>query len=279
MAQGDKAAESLDGPPLDTTKDYYAAMHTSQGLILLELYADKSPGTVRNFVNLAEGKKPWQDPKTKKPIKKNYFDGLIFHRVIPEFMIQGGDPLGSGMGGPGFTIKDEFDPSLTFNTDDVLLAMANTGRPDTGGAQFFITDKGAHPTHLNYKHTIFGRAIQGGDVVNKIANLPRGANDRPTDPPVIQKLQIIRVPKGTAKESIVWKDLIQAPAAQAEAPVVEGKKALEGKKGELRKKEEMAVKQRASIKDRKPAAGGPEILDLSSEEVAPTPTPEKAETP
>jgi peptidyl-prolyl cis-trans isomerase A (cyclophilin A) len=152
------------------------------------MYEKESPKTVKNFQDLAMGRKAWTDPKTNQKVTKPLYNGLTFHRVIPGFMIQGGDPTGTGMGGTE-VIPDEFDPSLTFDKPG-KLAMANAG-PGTGSCQFFITE-GPTP-HLNGRHTIFGLVIEGLEVVNKIANVPRGANDRPTTPQKIMKVSFQRV--------------------------------------------------------------------------------------
>ncbi|MDX2090705.1 MAG: peptidylprolyl isomerase [Kofleriaceae bacterium] len=154
--------------------DLIATITTPQGEIRCQLFADKAPMTVANFVGLATGQKPWLDPKTSKLQKaKPYYNGTIFHRVIPGFMIQGGDPTGTGMGGPGYTFADETSSGLTMEPG--VLAMANSG-PSTNGSQFFITE-GA-PTYLNGKHTIFGKCAPL-ELVTKIANVPRDASDRP----------------------------------------------------------------------------------------------------
>ena len=167
----------------------YATFETSLGKIVCELYEKEAPKTVANFVGLAKGTKEWTDPKTGQKVKKPFYDGLIFHRVIPNFMIQTGCPLGNGMGGPGYQFGDEFDPSLKFDKPG-RLAMANSG-PNTNGSQFFITHV---PTpHLNGKHTIFGQVIEGQDIVTKIGAVPRDTRDKPLTPVVIKKLTIERV--------------------------------------------------------------------------------------
>jgi cyclophilin family peptidyl-prolyl cis-trans isomerase len=160
---------------------------------------------VKNFLALTRGTKAWKDPKTGQMVTRPLYAGTIFHRVIPNFMIQGGDPTGTGMGDPGFTIPDEFAPNLKFDVPG-RLAMANIGQPHTGGCQFFIT---VVPTpHLNGKHTIFGQVIEGQDVVNKIVNVPTGANDKPQTPVKIVSVVIKRVgPPVTA-----------APATKKTAP-------------------------------------------------------------
>ena len=143
----------------------YAQMQTNKGLILLKLFYDKTPRTVANFVGLAEGSKQWRDPDTQQLIQSKFFDGLKFHRVIKDFMIQSGDPLGTGAGGPGYRFRDEFHPQLKHDKPGIL-SMANSG-PNTNGSQFFITHT-ATPW-LNNKHSVFGEVEQGMDVVNQIA--------------------------------------------------------------------------------------------------------------
>ncbi len=145
-------------------EEIYATFKTSMGDIVLKLLPDKAPKTVENFVGLAEGTKEWTDPKGQK-VKKPLYDGTMFHRVIPDFMIQGGDPLGNGTGGPGYRFADEIGPDNKFDRPG-LLAMANAG-PNTNGSQFFITEV---PTPwLDKGHTIFGEAVKGKDLVAKIA--------------------------------------------------------------------------------------------------------------
>ena len=165
--------------------DLKATLHTNRGDIVLNLFPNHAPVTVENFVGLAEGTKEYQADggKTGK-----FYDGLGFHRVIDNFMIQGGCPLGTGTGGPGYTFKDEPHPELVFDKP-YLLAMANAG-PGTNGSQFFIT-VGA-TTWLNFKHTIFGEVADQAsrDVVDAIAATPTGAGDRPIDPVVIESVEI-----------------------------------------------------------------------------------------
>lgn len=201
--------EKLDGPGIQADKDHYAVLNTSMGRIVVQLFADQAPKTVQNFVNLAEGSKPWREPKSGKTIKRRFYDGLTFHRVIPGFMIQGGDPLGNGRGGPGFAFEDEIHPDLHFSRD-YLLAMANAG-PGTNGSQFFITTRQSTPTHLNGRHTIFGRVVEGADVVDQIAAAPRNDTDKPLEDVVLQYVQIIRLDKGTPTQDAPWTALIQAP--------------------------------------------------------------------
>ena len=145
----------------------YATIETAQGSIVIELFSKDAPKTVANFVGLAAGEKAFEDPKTHAQVRRPFYDGLTFHRVIEGFMIQGGDPEGTGAGGPGYTFADEFQSGRGFDTVG-LLAMANRG-PDTNGSQFFITT--STPTHLNGHHTIFGRVIHGYEVVEAISKL------------------------------------------------------------------------------------------------------------
>jgi len=169
----------------------YATFQTTQGTIVCELYEKEAPITVKNFVDLAEGNKEWKDPKTGAMKKSRYYDGIIFHRVIPEFMIQGGDPTGTGAGGPGYDFKNEYTASIKFDKAG-RLAMANRGR-DTNGSQFFITEAAVGLEAQDY--TIFGQCSDGLDVVKKIARVPKtpGDKDRPATAVVIEKLIIERV--------------------------------------------------------------------------------------
>lgn len=165
-----------------------ATLHTNHGDIVINLFNDQAPATVANFVGLATGTKEYRDPATGEAKTGNFYDGLIFHRVIDGFMIQGGDPVGNGTGGPGYKFGDEFHPDLAFNRP-FLLAMANAG-PATNGSQFFIT---VAPTpHLNFRHTIFGEVADQAsrDVVAKIAKVPTGRMDRPIDPVVIESVEV-----------------------------------------------------------------------------------------
>ena len=153
-----------------------AVIETSEGSMTVEFWSDVAPGHVKNFTDLA---------------KKGFYDGLIFHRVIPGFMIQGGDPLGTGTGGPGYKFKDEFHPDLKFNKP-YLLAMANAG-PGTNGSQFFITtDNIGQVQHLTGRHTIFGKVVEGTDVVDRISTAPTGRQDRPKDDVVVESVTIER---------------------------------------------------------------------------------------
>nr|WP_230883895.1 peptidylprolyl isomerase [Planomonospora sp. ID82291] len=170
-----------------------ATLNTNRGTVKVQLFPDHAPKTVRNFVELAEGTREWTHPETGQKTTDRLYDGTVFHRVIDGFMIQGGDPLGQGIGGPGYTFDDEIHPDLYFNRP-YLLAMANAGIQmgrGTNGSQFFIT---VVPTpHLNGRHTIFGEVVEGQDVVDAIAKTPTGPGDRPVDPVVLESVTIDRV--------------------------------------------------------------------------------------
>src|SRR5216683_2947944 len=167
----------------------YAIFETSQGNIVVRLLEKEAPKTVANFVGLAEGTKEFTDESSGKKQKKNFYDGLTFHRVIPKFMIQGGCPEGSGRGGPGYKFADEFHSSLNHSKAG-KLSMANAG-PNTNGSQFFLTV--APAPWLDNKHTIFGEVVEGQDVADKISNVPRDSDDRPRTPVILQKVRIERV--------------------------------------------------------------------------------------
>jgi len=177
------AAESPDkkGP-------LYATLKTSMGDIVIQLFDDKAPKTVANFVGLASGTKEWMDPKTDEKVKRPLYNGTIFHRVIPGFMIQGGDPRGNGTGGPGYRFEDEFHPDLRHNKAGIL-SMANAG-PNTNGSQFFITHQ-ATP-QLDGRHSVFGEVVKGQEIVVAIANVPRDPRDRPIKDVVIKEVVITR---------------------------------------------------------------------------------------
>jgi peptidyl-prolyl cis-trans isomerase A (cyclophilin A) len=166
----------------------YATIKTSMGDVVLLLFEEKAPKTVENFVALATGAKEWTDPKTGQRVKRPLYNGSIFHRVIPDFMIQGGDPLGTGTGGPGYRFEDEFHPDLKHSKAGIL-SMANAG-PNTNGCQFFITLK-ATPW-LDGKHSVFGEVVKGQEVVSAIANVPRNPKDRPTKDVVLREVVISR---------------------------------------------------------------------------------------
>lgn len=190
-------AKKTPEPPLPPRPDgLYVTLQLSHGgkpvgQIVGRLYEKESPVTVRNFVDLAIGKKAWLNPKTGKRLMTPLYTGLTFHRVIPGFMIQGGDPAGNGMGGTD-SIVDEFHPALSYNKPG-LFGMANAG-PRTGSSQFFITEV---PTqNLDGKHTIFGEVVEGFELVPSLARVPRGMNDKPNDPIVMTKVTITRYPLG-----------------------------------------------------------------------------------
>ncbi|MEU7301991.1 peptidylprolyl isomerase [Streptomyces sp. NPDC007206] len=166
----------------------YATLKTNHGDIVVQLFPNHAPETVKNFVELAQGEREWTHPGTGEKSKKPLYNGTIFHRVISGFMIQGGDPLGTGIGGPGYKFKDEFHPDLSFNKP-YLLAMANAG-PGTNGSQFFITV--SPTTWLNRKHTIFGEVTDSPSqkVVDAIAGVPTGRNDRPVNDVVINEVVV-----------------------------------------------------------------------------------------
>jgi peptidyl-prolyl cis-trans isomerase A (cyclophilin A) len=168
------------------TNTLTATLRTSEGPVVIRLFPDQAPKTVRNFVDLAEGSREWTDPRTRQTTNARLYDGTVFHRVIPRFMIQGGDPLGTGTGGPGYQFADEIHPDLQFDRP-YLLAMANAG-PGTNGSQFFIT---VVPTpHLNGKHTIFGEVVDGRDVVDRISQTQTNRNDRPVQDVVIESVAV-----------------------------------------------------------------------------------------
>ena len=166
----------------------YATLKTNQGDIVIHLFPDHAPKTVQNFVGLAEGTQDYEVPETGKKSPERFYDGLVFHRVIENFMIQGGCPLGTGTGGPGYTFKDEFHPELQFDRP-YLLAMANAG-PGTNGSQFFVTT--AATPWLNNRHTIFGEVEdeQSRLVVDGIGHTATGAGDRPVEPIVIESVLV-----------------------------------------------------------------------------------------
>jgi peptidyl-prolyl cis-trans isomerase A (cyclophilin A) len=166
----------------------YATLKTSMGDIVIQLFDDKAPRTVANFVGLATGTKEWTDPKTGEKVKRPLYSGTIFHRVIPGFMIQGGDPLGNGTGGPGYRFEDEFHPDLRHSKAGIL-SMANAG-PNTNGSQFFITFQ-ATP-HLDGRHSVFGEVVKGQEVVTAIATVSRDPRDRPIKDVVLKEVVISR---------------------------------------------------------------------------------------
>ncbi len=165
----------------------YAVFETTMGKITCELYPDQAPATVQNFASLAMGKKRWHDATERTWSERPYYNGLTIHRVIPDFMIQGGDYMGNGTGHVGYTFQDEFSPDLTFDKPG-RLAMANAG-PNTNGAQFFLTV--AATPWLNSKHSIFGQIVEGQDAANAISRAPRDIHDRPLKPVVMRRVTII----------------------------------------------------------------------------------------
>lgn len=165
-----------------------ATLHTTLGPIVVSLFPDQAPKTVRNFVELAKGEKEYRDDAGRTNPTK-FYDGLVFHRIIPSFMIQGGCPLGQGTGGPGYSFADEIHPDLQFDRP-YLLGMANTGRPVTNGSQFFITTV---PTPwLNGKHTIFGEVADAAsrEVVDRLGSVATGGMDRPLEDVSIERVEI-----------------------------------------------------------------------------------------
>ena len=188
-----KELESIDKLKERLKPGMHAVFDTTMGRIVCELYPGKTPNGVANFAGLAQGTKEWTDPKTQEKVKKPFYDGLIFHRVIPDFMIQGGDPLGTGTGGPGYQVADEFSPDLKFDKPG-RLAYANAG-PNTNGSQFFITHV---PTpHLNGKHPILGQVIEGQGVVDAIGDVDADpGNNRPYTPVVLEKVTILKIEAG-----------------------------------------------------------------------------------
>jgi peptidyl-prolyl cis-trans isomerase A (cyclophilin A) len=167
----------------------YARFDTTEGTFTIRLFEKEAPRTVANFVSLAEGSREWKDPETGDRRTAPFYDGVIFHRVINGFMIQGGDRLGQGTGGPGYKFEDEFHPGLRHDRAGIL-SMANSG-PNTNGSQFFIT-LGPTP-HLDNRHSVFGEVVEGLDVVQRIGAVPTGRNDRPIKPVVMDKVTIERV--------------------------------------------------------------------------------------
>jgi len=235
-------AEATKGLPGPAGAPLQAVIETSKGKFTCDLFDKQAPITVANFIGLATGKRAWLDPKTGKWVqKKPFFDGLIFHRVIPGFMIQGGDPQGTGMGNPGYRFQDEISPDLKFDKPG-QLAMANAG-PATNGSQFFITDSA--PAHLTGRHTIFGQC-EPASLVTEIASVPRGPGDRPTDNVVIKKVTISHG-KGS-----------RGGAAAKAKPAAEKAAASEKKadKAEKAEKAEKAPAEKPAAPAAPPAGGG-----------------------
>ncbi|SFR61497.1 peptidyl-prolyl cis-trans isomerase A (cyclophilin A) [Halogeometricum rufum] len=163
-----------------------ATLHTNRGDIVVELFEERAPRTVENFVGLATGEKAWTDPETGEKRTDSLYEGTIFHRVIEDFMIQGGDPEGTGRGGPGYQFDDEFHDELRHDSAG-KLSMANSG-PNTNGSQFFIT-LDAQP-HLDGRHAVFGEVVEGMDVVEEIGSLPTDRNDKPMKDVVIESVDV-----------------------------------------------------------------------------------------
>src|SRR5215472_11804544 len=166
----------------------YAHFTTTEGDFTIQLFEEQAPKTVANFTGLADGSKEWTDPRSGKKMTVPLYNGTIFHRVINGFMIQGGDPLGQGTGGPGYNFADEFHPQLRHSKAGIL-SMANAG-PNTNGSQFFIT-LGPTP-HLDNRHSVFGEVVEGLDIVKKIGAVPTGRQDRPVKPVTIKTITIER---------------------------------------------------------------------------------------
>jgi len=179
----------VEPPDADPVADepLEATLQTSEGDVEVELYAERTPQTVANFVGLATGDQPWIDPETEEVIEgEPLYDDVLFHRIIDDFMIQGGDPTGTGLGGPGYEFADEFHEDLRHD-DEGVLSMANAG-PDTNGSQFFITLE-AQPT-LDDGHTVFGKVTDGMDVVRDIGNADTDTNDRPTEEVLLESVTV-----------------------------------------------------------------------------------------
>lgn len=230
------AAPATPSEPGVRPPGLYGTLETTMGVITFQLYEEQAPQSVRAFVELAQGRKPWLEEKTRRMVRRPLYPGLLFHRVLPNFMIQTGDPTGTGAGDVGFTLPDEFHPSLIFDRPG-RFGMANVGRPNTNSSQFFITEV---PTPwLDNKHTVFGQVIDGQDVVNAIARVPRGPDDKPATPVKIVRIAFDRVgPKPpNAPESAIppaskkgvaparTRPVVPASAAAPPKPVVSESKA------------------------------------------------------
>ncbi len=177
-------------PHVHATEGVQARFVTTEGTFVVRLMPDHAPQTVENFVGLASGKKEWTDPKTRATRSDPLYDGTVFHRVIADFMIQGGDPLGTGTGGPGYEFADETPSGGPAFDRPGLLAMANAG-PNTNGSQFFVTVR--KTPHLNGRHTIFGEVIEGYDVVERISTVPTDRQDRPRSEVVLERVEIVEM--------------------------------------------------------------------------------------
>jgi peptidyl-prolyl cis-trans isomerase A (cyclophilin A) len=188
-ASGAKSS-SENQPAREQPAGLYASFETTLGRIVCRLFPEKAPLAVQNFVELAQGKKKWYNEAERKWEMRPYYNGLTFHRVIPEFMIQGGDYRGNGTGRIGYSFKDEFSSDLKFNRAG-CLAMANAG-PNTNGAQFFITV--ASTPWLNQKHTIFGEVVEGQNIADSISKTERDTRDKPMKPVIITGVSIVEQP-------------------------------------------------------------------------------------
>jgi len=183
--------KSFDEQPSDYVPgvgELHAVIETNHGTIEAKLFENRAPNTVANFVGLATGERTWEDPESGEEKNDPFYDGLIFHRVIDGFMLQGGDPTGTGRGGPGYQFEDEFHDELRHDREG-RLSMANSG-PDTNGSQFFITLR--ETPHLNDKHAVFGQVVDGMDVVRTIGQIETNANDRPLEEVAMTNVEIER---------------------------------------------------------------------------------------
>ncbi|MDA2913666.1 peptidylprolyl isomerase [Acidobacteriia bacterium AH_259_A11_L15] len=184
------AAGPPPGEPAARAPGLYATLHTSKGKIVIRLFEEKTPKTVENFVQLVTGKKPWKDHTGKTHRDEPFYNGLLFHRVLPNFMIQTGAHLPNGGYRQSANIPDEFHPDMKFDRPG-RMGMANIGQPSTGNSQFFLTHQATD--WLDGKHTVFGQVVEGQDVVEAIGNAPRDANDRPKEPILLEKVTLERV--------------------------------------------------------------------------------------
>jgi peptidyl-prolyl cis-trans isomerase A (cyclophilin A) len=201
-------------------KDVWATLQTSEGDIVVRLFSKAAPQTVASFVGVASGEKEWRHPVTGAVSRTPLYEGVIFHRVIPGFMIQGGDPAGTGSGNPGFNVPDEFNNGYAYDRPG-LLGMANVGQPNTNGSQFFITV--APAAHLTNRHTIFGEVVSGYETVVKISEVPTARGNRPVTPVTLQKVILSEtLPKakapGAAKKASKAKTAVPKGAAASPKP-------------------------------------------------------------
>ncbi|MEK6154918.1 peptidylprolyl isomerase [Flavobacteriaceae bacterium 3-367] len=235
LAVGMLLASCKSSQHADLGEGLFADIETNKGVIVLKLEHEKTPVTVANFVSLAEGTNPFVSEQYKE---KKYYEGVIFHRVIKDFMIQGGDPTGTGSGNPGYRFKDEFNDSLTHHKAGIL-SMANSG-PTTNGSQFFITHK--ETPFLDGRHTVFGEVVEGMNIVDSIANMPTsqdpGKKDRPVTDVVMNKVEIIRNGKEAKKFDAV--QIMTDYFAEEEAKVKALEKAITDFAAELSEQKEEA---------------------------------------